>query len=220
VKRGSPIIGVAVLLLLIPAGASAAPLPPAPAEDSAVGSHETVSLFTLRFEFSARSGPSGEEPSGSFSLQFGETGFPPDFNIEGPVTCLQVEGRNAVLGVASGARGDPGGTVVAVHDATNSPDDPFDLLGFYGTAEPPGSNDCPAPSSLPPLTPFGSDFWGQNFFASLGPDPGAIAVHDAEPLPTSKDQCKSGGWRTYGVFKNQGDCVSFVATGGKNPPRA
>lgn len=38
------------------------------------------------------------------------------------------------------------------------------------------------------------------------------------PLPTSKDQCKDGGWQTFGVFKNQGDCVSFVATGGKNPP--
>jgi hypothetical protein len=37
-------------------------------------------------------------------------------------------------------------------------------------------------------------------------------------LPTSKDECKSGGWQSYGVFKNQGDCVSFVATGGKNPP--
>ena len=39
-----------------------------------------------------------------------------------------------------------------------------------------------------------------------------------EPLPTAKDQCKDGGWQTFGVFKNQGDCVSFVATGGKNPP--
>ena len=38
---------------------------------------------------------------------------------------------------------------------------------------------------------------------------------DAPPLPTSKDQCKNGGWRTYGVFKNQGDCVSFVATKGR-----
>ena len=38
--------------------------------------------------------------------------------------------------------------------------------------------------------------------------------------PTSKDQCENGGWRTYGVFKTQGDCVSFVATGGKNPPAA
>jgi hypothetical protein len=37
-------------------------------------------------------------------------------------------------------------------------------------------------------------------------------------LPTKKDECKNGGWQTYGVFKNQGDCVSFVATGGKNPP--
>ena len=37
------------------------------------------------------------------------------------------------------------------------------------------------------------------------------------PLPTSRDQCKNGGWQTFGVFKNQGDCVSFVATGGTNP---
>jgi hypothetical protein len=37
-------------------------------------------------------------------------------------------------------------------------------------------------------------------------------------LPTTKDQCKNGGWRSYGVFKNQGDCVSFVATGGRNQP--
>jgi hypothetical protein len=35
--------------------------------------------------------------------------------------------------------------------------------------------------------------------------------------PTSADQCKNGGWRNYGVFKNHGDCVSFVATKGKNP---
>jgi hypothetical protein len=36
--------------------------------------------------------------------------------------------------------------------------------------------------------------------------------------PNNKDQCKKGGWRTFGIFKNQGDCVSFVATGGQNPP--
>jgi len=38
--------------------------------------------------------------------------------------------------------------------------------------------------------------------------------------PTSKDQCKDGGWKSFNnpAFKNQGDCVSFVATGGKNPP--
>jgi len=46
---------------------------------------------------------------------------------------------------------------------------------------------------------------------------GDFVVTDATPLPTSKDQCKNGGWQTYGVFRNQGDCISFVATGGKNP---
>jgi hypothetical protein len=30
---------------------------------------------------------------------------------------------------------------------------------------------------------------------------------------TSKQQCKNGGWQSFG-FKNKGDCVSFVATGG------
>jgi hypothetical protein len=38
------------------------------------------------------------------------------------------------------------------------------------------------------------------------------------PLPTIKDQCKRGGWKNFPQFKNQGDCVSFVATKGKNPP--
>jgi hypothetical protein len=37
-------------------------------------------------------------------------------------------------------------------------------------------------------------------------------------LPDTEAACKDGGWEVFGVFKNQGDCVSFVATGGKNPP--
>ena len=41
---------------------------------------------------------------------------------------------------------------------------------------------------------------------------------DAPPVPTTADQCKDDGWKIFGVFKNQGDCVSFVATKGKNPP--
>ena len=45
-----------------------------------------------------------------------------------------------------------------------------------------------------------------------------VFVAKIATLPTSTDQCKNGGWKTFGVFKNQGDCVSFVATKGKNPP--
>jgi hypothetical protein len=40
-------------------------------------------------------------------------------------------------------------------------------------------------------------------------------------VPVSKEQCKNGGWQYLTdsngkPFKNQGDCVSYVATGGKN----
>jgi Thrombospondin type 3 repeat len=45
---------------------------------------------------------------------------------------------------------------------------------------------------------------------------------DEVELPSSAEECKAGGWRKFhdgaAVFKNQGDCVSFVATGGTNPP--
>jgi hypothetical protein len=34
-----------------------------------------------------------------------------------------------------------------------------------------------------------------------------------ELVPTSKAQCKDGGWRDYPQFTNQGQCVSFVETG-------
>lgn len=36
----------------------------------------------------------------------------------------------------------------------------------------------------------------------------------------AKGDCKDGGWMGWPVFKNQGDCVSYVATGGKNPGSA
>ena len=38
--------------------------------------------------------------------------------------------------------------------------------------------------------------------------------------PSDKEDCKKGGWQDFtsspGPFKNQGDCVSYFATGGKN----
>jgi len=38
------------------------------------------------------------------------------------------------------------------------------------------------------------------------------------PFPTTKDECKDGGWQSFALFKNQGDCVSYVATKQRNPP--
>jgi hypothetical protein len=36
----------------------------------------------------------------------------------------------------------------------------------------------------------------------------------AQIFPTTKDECKTGGWERFGIYKNQGDCVSYVATNG------
>ncbi len=36
--------------------------------------------------------------------------------------------------------------------------------------------------------------------------------------PTDVTQCKKEGWKMFGIFKNQGDCVSYIATGGTNLP--
>ena len=48
-----------------------------------------------------------------------------------------------------------------------------------------------------------------------GPSPTPTAT-PAPAGPTSKDQCKNGGWRNFTFphpFKNQGDCIQFVNTG-------
>lgn len=34
----------------------------------------------------------------------------------------------------------------------------------------------------------------------------------------SGETCRKDGWRAFGVFKNQGDCVSYGATHTRNPP--
>lgn len=46
----------------------------------------------------------------------------------------------------------------------------------------------------------------------------STTIFNFEPAigpPTNKDQCKDGGWQTFNnpTFKNQGDCVSSVASG-------
>jgi hypothetical protein len=55
-------------------------------------------------------------------------------------------------------------------------------------------------------------------YAFSGPGAGGTQQLLVTCLPSSKDECKNGAWRSYDVFKNQGDCISFVATGGKNQP--
>jgi hypothetical protein len=174
-------------VLILPHGSGAQ----APSGDSVIGSGTLLQLpdLIVLFELDARSGPSGEDPSGRFFLSFPATGG----SAEGSVVCLRVSGNTAVFGVDFAA-----GVFEGVFEAVDGSVDtlrtrPVDRVG-------PAS--CSEAVDGVPATVIRGD----------------IVVTDAPPLPTSKDQCKNGGWRTYGVFENQGDCVSFVATGGKNQP--
>jgi hypothetical protein len=40
-----------------------------------------------------------------------------------------------------------------------------------------------------------------------------VQINDDTYTFESKDSCKNGGWRDFGTFKNQGECVSFYARG-------
>jgi hypothetical protein len=47
------------------------------------------------------------------------------------------------------------------------------------------------------------------------------AACDTQELPVTTDDCRDSGWKRFdgtATFRNQGDCVSFVATRAKNPP--
>jgi hypothetical protein len=46
-----------------------------------------------------------------------------------------------------------------------------------------------------------------------------IEAFGSTGVGVEQNQCKHGAWKSFGtMFKNQGDCVSFFATHGKNPP--
>jgi hypothetical protein len=161
-------------------------------QDSVTGGGRIVGAS---FGVDARSGPSGENPTGTVIVR---SSILLGFRVEGPVTCLNVTGNRAVIGFAN-TLGDAflgAGGFIEVTDGTP------DTFTSRRIASGDSLTICP-----PPLGIGGS---------TLGE--GDIVVVDAPALPTSKDQCKNGGWRSFGVFKNQGDCVSFVADKGKNPP--
>ncbi len=62
----------------------------------------------------------------------------------------------------------------------------------------------------------GLDGYLDNVVVNLNGD---VTTYDFEPIlsPSTKDDCKSGGWMIFNtpVFKNQGDCVSYVQSSEK-----
>jgi hypothetical protein len=143
--------------------------------------------------FDVSSGPSGENPTGVITFVLLPFGIATDY----PITCLAVNGNAATVGLADLVFPDLAGYTQVVDGGPGG----VDQLGTVGSGP---ATDCPKP----PIS----------FVSTFNIVSGDLVVVDAQPSPTSKDQCENGGWRNFPGFKNQGNCVSFVATGGRNPP--
>jgi hypothetical protein len=196
----------AVLVLATPAFAQA------PTGDSAIGTVFDSSGNAGRVD--AHSGHSGENPTGTALFGTPDSPLAPRWDLD--VTCLSVTGHTAIVGF-TGTLFDPligfgeafptAGLILAVDGG--GPDSGLDSLEFSSVEGPGGGPPIPGPTTC-------SSYPGA-FPGPRGPlhnDQGDLVVVDAAALPTSKDQCKDGGWRQWDRFRNQGECVSFVARGG------
>jgi hypothetical protein len=194
-------VAIVATALALPGVSSAAPPSAAPAQDSVLltGGPVQASGFTV-FEINATSGPDGENPTGHTKF------FQPEQihgvgNLGGPVLCLAVRGNTATMNVQSEAFFQDLVTIQVVDAQPDTFDASLDVA-------PRAPTDC---SPLPP-TGFGGPL-----------SSGDISVIDAQPLPTTKDQCKHGGWHNFPQFKNQGQCIRFVthhATNGESTSRS
>ena len=218
-------LALVALGLLCP-GLAAAQVPPptrdyaisvSPPEWGGVFADLEFSLYPyLSFRLDASSGPSGENPAGTLSWNFGTPGYNESVDTAS-VTCLTVTGNRAVIG-GFGLRRIGG----YIFDPAVNPAPPPEDIGFFLIAVDNG------PFVLDPNTPLHVGPDQAMLIEPAGSTPprncpgvssgslflvgGDLVVHDAPPMPTSKQQCKNGGWRAYGVFKNQGDCVRRAET--------
>jgi hypothetical protein len=195
--RFGMLLGVVALgALMMPLASVAAPVPaPPPLEDSVTGRASTTDLFT--FDISAQSGPSGENPTGQVTLT--SAGFP---SVSGSVTCLTVHKNVALIKIRLSPSA--GASLLSLRitdlpvDASLRPQDRIDV-GLTSTA----ASECSSPEPT--------------YFSEQRVFTGDITVVDAPSFPTSKQQCKNGGYTSFG-FKNQGACVAFVQRGPKPKP--
>ena len=158
------------------------------------------------------SGPAGENATGTvqYTSGFGRARAFTDAQV----SCLNVAGDTAIIGFTGKifAFVVPQGVFtsglfrVVDRGGPDSSLDTFQIArGAFSETPIPGPRDCSAfPGSF-------SDI-GQVSVNEVGD----IVVHDAPALPTSKEQCRNGGWRNFGnTFKNQGECVAFAQRGPK-----
>jgi hypothetical protein len=180
-------------LAMSPASLAAPAPPPQPVQDSVTGAVGT-SPQDVAYNLSARSGPSGENPNGQVTAATSTPFF------GGSVTCLAVRGNVALLKVLTTPEFGFDFGLLSLRVTDNAGSSTPDLIEVtFATG---GTSECSSPEST---------YIRHDVVVS-----GDIAIVDAQPFPTSKDQCKNGGWRSFGdTFKNQGQCVAFVERGPK-----
>jgi hypothetical protein len=201
-------LGLGLLaLVIVPSGSSAAQLDTATATGASgpvtppIETHfGLVRLFDINVD--AHSGTAGQDPGGAASFTFGVPSIG-GLVFSGPVTCLSVTGPDRGGGTPTAPTGAvlrfqeaATGILVAVALVDNGGNGADTITFAEGTAPGPG---C----SVQVL---------------LGPETGTLTngravVFDAPVEPAFKEECKQGGWRNFPQFKNQGECVSSVATG-------
>jgi len=94
----------------------------------------------------------------------------------------------------------------------------FIQVGSNATCTPCGVNSTGSSVSIPDASLDGAFDLSVDQAAQLWTVFHEHVLETSYPEANTPLSCKNGGWQTYGIFKNQGDCVSYVATGGKNPP--
>ena len=160
------VLGVALAGALSIPGSAAGQ---AAAQDSASGSGTAVPAgvpgAAVGFDLDARSGPSGENATGTAGVFLISADF---VRIEGTVTCLNVSENRAVIGIDNslGYAGFGMGSFIEVTDGTP------DVLQFQ-----PSIPSRQPPTVCPAELQFASDYQVLS---------GDIVVTDAAPLPTSK----------------------------------
>jgi hypothetical protein len=182
------LLAVALTLALTPAAAGARPAGP---QQSASGEF-TAPFFWGSFE--AVSDAGGANARGQLSFHEGG-GF--GSNTTATVICLEVSGNRAVIGF----RGTwdtpfPEPPVTAVGEFVVTDNGPanssLDTIARSVRLTDTGEPSCTAPGPLTePVQVFGD------------------MVVRAAVVPTSRDQCRHGGYAQFG-FKNRGQCVAFV----------
>jgi hypothetical protein len=171
-----------VVALGVPAhGVVAAPVPP---QDFVVGSGERAFFLpdvAIFFSIDAHSDPLGGNPSGTVSIRIVlQTS---EVHIGGPVTCLGVSGKRAVIGFLDRTTTGVPGTVIVL----DAGQDEFEAM--------PQATDCSAETG----------------FQSLPIRSGDIVVRDAPSKDQCRDGGWRNYTDAAGQpFKSQGECIAFA----------